>query len=270
MSDEEVTFEQALSLDAHQGGSCRVQISEAWAQGRATFGGLVAALLVRALERALPPERNMRSCVVDFVAPVAPGEATIQASVLRAGRALTHGEARISQNGAVCAIMVAAYGERRSTSIQIDAPAPPAIDPPEALTRFPYVAGVMPRFTSQFDFRIPGGRFAYMGAPRANFGGYVGYPGGGPSDAAGILGLLDAWPAPVLAMLNKFAPASTVTWMVDMVAELPARGARSDAFFRYESAALAAGGGYASHDARLWSPDGQLLALSRQMVVEFS
>jgi acyl-CoA thioesterase len=270
MDENEVTFESALTLGPAQGGSCRVQIGAEWSQGRATYGGLVAALLSRALERELPAERGLRSCLIDFIGPIAPGEATIQANLLRTGRALSHGEARIVQGGAVCAIMVAAYGERRATSLKIEAAPAPTLAAPEQLFRMPYLEGMMPRYQKQFEFRVAHGHVPYAGALRANIAGYVRHLAGGPIDAAGVLGLLDAWPPALLPKLTKFAPVSTVTWMVDVVTELPARGTQSDAFYRYEADAVAAEGGYASCEARLWGPDDRLVAASRQMVVEFS
>lgn len=270
MSENLVTFERALTLEAGTDNVVRAQIGTDWAQGRAVFGGLVAGLMARALERLLPAERSLRSCVVDFVGPAAPGEAIIQTAVLRAGRALSHAEARLSQNGQVCAVMIATYGERRETQLSLTGPSAPTGEAAEQLSRMPFIDGVMPRFTKHVEFRIAGGRIPYGGAERANIGGYVRFVGGGPIDAAGLLGLLDAWPPPALAKLKKFAPASSVTWMVDVIGELPARGTQSDAFYRYDAECVAADGGYASCEARLWAPDGKLIAISRQMVVEFS
>ena len=276
MSEDDVTFESALGLTASGAGSdlgvssWRTQIGAEWAQGRAIFGGLVAGLMARALERELPAERTLRSCLISFIAPAAHGEALIEAKLLRAGRALTHGEARLVQNGEPCALMLAAYGERRQTSLTVSGPSAPDFEAAEALSRLPYLEGVTPRFTKQIDFRVAGGHFLFMGAERAKLSGYMRYARGGPSDAAGLLGLIDAWPPPVLAKLKKFAPASTVTWMVDVIGELPARGTQSDAFYRYDAECIAAEGGYASCEARVWGPDGRLVATSRQMVVEFS
>jgi acyl-CoA thioesterase len=43
-----------------------------------------------------------------------------------------------------------------------------------------------------------------------------------------------------------------------------------DVFYRYEAETLAAGDGYGSIEGRIWSPTGELIAASRQLVAEFS
>src|SRR4051812_28361567 len=95
---DSASFHRQLAL-AGANGSYSAQISDLWSQGRAAFGGLVAALLARALEQVVPPDRTLRSALIDFIAPVAPGAVTVQASVLRAGKSLVHAEARMLQAG---------------------------------------------------------------------------------------------------------------------------------------------------------------------------
>lgn len=43
-----------------------------WAQGRASFGGLVVALQYEAMRAKVPADRPVRSLAVTFVGPVAP------------------------------------------------------------------------------------------------------------------------------------------------------------------------------------------------------
>ena len=76
-----------------------------------------------------------------------------------------------------------------------------------------------------------------------------------------------AWPAPVLPLMNAPAPASTVTWMVDIVGAIDGE---PDAWWRFAADTVAANGGHASVEARLWGSDGALVAVSRQLVAEFS
>ena len=269
MSDKQpVSFNQLLALEG-ENGTFSAQISEWWSQGRAAFGGLVAAQLARALERVVPAGRPLRSALIDFLAPANPGTVTIQASVLRTGKSLVHAEARMLQGGGPVALFIGTYGAARNTTLHLVGPKADDREPPETLHRLPYVDGAFPRFTQFFDYRLSGGT-RFHGSSEGKLAGYVRHAEAGPVDAAGLLALIDAWPPAVLPLLSKPAPTSSVTWMVDFVGQLPAQGSSSHAFYRYEAEALAAQHGYGSCEARLWGPDGALLAASRQLVVEFS
>jgi acyl-CoA thioesterase len=190
--------------------------------------------------------------------------------LLREGRTLTHAEARLVQAGAVAALCVGVYATPRSTSLQLPGVSPPPTPAPSELACVPYVEDMTPRFAQHFEFRVPPGRALFSSSPDPRVGGYVRHAQGGPIDAAGLLGLIDAWPPAFMPSLARPAVCSSVTWMVDIMAELPARGSQSDAYFRYEAETVAARSGCASCEARLWSDSGSLIAASRQLVAEFS
>ena len=107
-------------------------LAPGWGQGRTTLGGLVGGLLVaRAEALCADPARRLRSASVAFVGPVAPGAATLDGIVLRAGSwTTTHVEVTIAQDGEVRAVMIASFGEDRASGIAVDAaarnPAPDA------------------------------------------------------------------------------------------------------------------------------------------------
>lgn len=269
MSSRTSSIETALSLAPSPRGYI-ADVPESWSQGRATYGGLVGGLLARAAGAQVPPERALRSVLIDFIAPVAPGHAELEARVLRSGRTLTHVEARLIQGDEVAAVLTGAYGSPRSTSLNVPGAPAPAAPSSGELPRLPYIEGAMPRFTQHFDYRVTPGQQLFSGAARGQISGYVRHIEGGPVDAAGMLGLMDAWPPAFMPTLHRPAVASTVTWMVDFTQELPLLGTESHAYFRYEAELLAGAAGYASCDAQLWSESGQLVAISRQLVAEFS
>lgn len=239
-----------------------------WAQGRAAFGGLLGAMAARGLSEVIAADRPIRSLILDFMAPVAPGTVDVEVRPHRAGRAISHGEVRFSQRGELVAVAVAAFGASRPSSLTVPSPPIAPAEPPELLPSFPYVEGVFPAFTQHFDLRWVGGRFPYAGQTDASIGGWVRLHDVLPFDAALVLALLDAWPAPVLPLMHAPAPSSTVTWMVDFLVD-PA-SVPAGAWCRFEGRTEAAGDGYASVEGRLWAQDGRLLAVSRQTVVEFS
>lgn len=241
-----------------------------WGQGRAAFGGLVAGLCLRAA-RAKAPIRPLRSVLVSFVGPVSPGPAQIVSRLLRQGRALSQVEARLVQGGQDCAVLLAAFGDGRQTGLpSLPGPPPPPAPLPEVLPAFPFLAGITPDFTRYLDYLWVGEGLPFGGGPVARTGGWVRFQDQAPVDEAGALGLLDAWPAPVLTLLTAPAAASTVTWMVDLVRPWPVGGVDPAAWWRFEGRGTAAGEGYADVDGWLWGPDGALVATSRQLVAEYS
>src|SRR5688572_3047579 len=83
-------FSEILSSVAATGNSqFRITVTEDWGQGRATFGGLVAAAGNEAMRRLVPSDRPLRSLQTTFVGPAGPGTWSMHARVLRVGRAVT-------------------------------------------------------------------------------------------------------------------------------------------------------------------------------------
>jgi acyl-CoA thioesterase len=243
------------------------QVGPDWAQGRAAFGGALAGLAVRAVGPRIASDRRLLSVLVDFVSPADVGPIRVDTRILRAGRALTHAEARLVQGDELRAVVVLAYAADRATSVRWPgAAAPPAVTP-EGLPAFPYIEGVTPAFTQQFEYRWATGNLPFSGGGPPRIGGWVRLAEPVPVDDAVVLALLDAWPAPVLPLMNAPAPASTVTWMVDIVGAIDGE---PDAWWRFAADTVAANGGHASVEARLWGSDGALVAVSRQLVAEFS
>lgn len=245
----------------------RAHVGAEWSQGRAAFGGLLAAFAVRAARMVVAEDRPLRSMLLDFVAPAELGEIEVEPLLLRAGRGISHVQVQLRQKGQTLAVVLLAYGGGRSTALAWPGPSRPELPDPESLVPMPYIEGIIPAFTQNFDFRWTRGDFPFSGGTRPEIGGWVRSRVPVRPDEALVLALVDSWPAPILPLLSGPAPASTVTWMVDLVG--PIRGA-PDAWWAFYGDTVQAGDGYASIEGRLWGPSGELVAVSRQMVVEFS
>jgi acyl-CoA thioesterase len=250
-------------------------IEPGWSQGRATFGGLVAGLLVaRAEALCADPARRLRSAAVAFVGPVAAAPATLGGTVLRAGSSITHVEVELAQDGESRAAVLASFGADRASDVAVDA-APrnprPAIAAPETIEPIPHLPGVTPDFFARFDLRYATGAPPLSGAPEPDLGGWMRFAE--PPAAFGdreLVTLIDAWPPAVMPMFERPIAVSTVTWTVEPVA-WPLPGARDapDAFWQYDVRTLAAEAGYVHTSARIWDGAGRLRALSRQTVALF-
>ncbi len=264
------TLRDATTLTPTADGAWTAEVPEDWGQGRATFGGLLTGFALRAAAARVPEPRPLRSVLVDFVGPAGPGPVRVEATMLRTGRALTQVEARVFQADDPVVVVVAAYGAPRDTGIRC-APSPGVAQPtPAGLPAFPHVAGVTPAFTRHFDYRWATDRLPFTGADTADIRGWVRERGAQPVDAAAALALIDAWPAPVLSLAAAPFPASTVTWMVDFVAPDALGAAAPGAWWFFHGTTVAAGDGYAHVEGRLTDAAGRLVAVSRQLVAEFS
>ena len=245
----------------------QVDIPAGWGQGRATYGGLVAAILYRHLA-ARVPGRHLRSVTINFVGPVAPGAARLEAQVLRQGKSVTQAMVMLYQHDAVQAVLLASFGEPRESAIDI-APAPaPQYKSPEQLMALPYVEGVTPAFLQHFNACWGEGEFPFMGGKSSSVGGWVRFRDGeGDLSAEHLLALVDVWPPTVLGMMKVPAPSSSMTWTLELVADVDALSAAD--WYQYQATTDLAADGYVHSPARLWDAQGRLLALSRQTVVVF-
>jgi acyl-CoA thioesterase len=92
-------YSQVLDTVRPLDGAWTAEIPDAWTQGRTIFGGVQAALALRAMRDLVPQTVPLRVLQTTFIAPVPAGRLHIEASVLRSGKSVTHVEARIVDQG---------------------------------------------------------------------------------------------------------------------------------------------------------------------------
>src|ERR1700738_25770 len=103
-------FSETLESVRPSGSGFTADVGEDWSQGRATFGGMVAALGNEAMRRLVPIERQLRGLETIFVGPAFAGTVQIQAEVLRIGKAVTIASARLWSDNKVAATLTGVYG----------------------------------------------------------------------------------------------------------------------------------------------------------------
>ena len=240
-----------------------------WSQGRATFGGLVTGLLFDQMERQVAENRPMRSMQASFVGPVEPDvPAVFEASILREGRSVSQVEGRIFQNGEPKLVCLAAFAGDRESAVTIEGlPAPEAksVDECQAM---PSIEGLTPGFASYIEMRWAYGSMPFTGGSGREMGGWMRFrePPAELTDAH-IVALVDAWPAPVLQHYKTLVPASSLTWAFDIIHPRPALEA--DDWLLYKANIEQSGNGYCHFAAEIWTPRGELLAVSRQTAAVF-
>lgn len=256
-------LDQAATGTAH--------VEPGWGQGRATYGGLVGGLMHSALRAQLTadPAPPLRSLTVSFVAPVAPGEASIDATILRAGSSATQGQVLMTQEGKPVAAALASFGSSRPSGIVVSPAAVqmPQLPDPESIEPFPYIPGRSADFFQHIEMRLADGGLPFSAAQTSHMSGWMRFRQAPPTfDERHFVSIADAWPPAVIQMLPEPSPASSLTWTLEILDDV---AAAPDTHWAYGVHTDVARDGYAHTDARIWHPDGRLVAISRQTVSIF-
>lgn len=262
------SFNEAISA-FRATASHTVIIPEKWGQGRATFGGMVAAALFEKMVPHVGQDRPIRSLMVSFVAPVAPGEMSVVVTLLREGKAATQVQATAYQNDQVCAVVLASFGGDRDSEVNVVPAQAPGFQAPDEVKAFPFIPGLTPDFTQYFDYRYTVGKMPFMGSNQTEMGGWIKLREDTPEavSVAAILALLDAWPPAVFSLLKKPAAGSSLTWNISFV-KVP-NDCRANDWWQYLADIRSSANGYSHIDATLWDKHGNLAVISRQSVSVF-
>jgi acyl-CoA thioesterase len=230
------------------------------------YGGVVAGLLLRALEHHLgDTSRPVRSLTVHFCAPATEGEAELHTRMERSGRLVTHATARMQGPAGTLAVASATFGAARGSGLTyLEARAPEA-PPPDTLPALPEDAPV-PDFCRFFDYRYCLGGVPFSGAPVAEVGGWVRPREPLLLDSALCVGLLDSFPPSVLSRMEGFHMAASVDFTVHFFHALPRPGTRAEAWYLRTGRSRQAHEGFAEDLQELWTEQGELLAQCRQLV----
>lgn len=86
-------------------------------------------------------------------------------------------------------------------------------------------------------------------------------------DESLVIAMADTIPSPAISMLRSFAPASSLSWTLELLSDRWPRTGND--WWLVDAEATAARDGYAFQTATMWSSDGEPIALSRQSAVVF-
>ncbi|MDB4944017.1 MAG: acyl-CoA thioesterase [Labilithrix sp.] len=248
-------------------GTFTTTVTDDWLQGRSVFGGLQATIALAAMRSLVPAAMPLRSLQVTFVAPVPSGAVTARASILRAGKNVTHVEARIAgSDGATQCLVVGIFGASRASAV-IKRPVQPSFTSSDEPIELRYMPGLTPAFMQHMKMRWLRGPLPFTGASVADSIVEVGLLEAGPASELVLPILADAIPPLALAMLSAPSFGSSMIWMLELLDEGWERHGVQG--WRVDADVTAARDGYTSQNVMLWAPDGSPAMLSRQNMVVF-
>ncbi|MES2886114.1 MAG: thioesterase family protein [Pseudomonadota bacterium] len=265
------TFAEIIQPTARDAVALTFTISDDWLQGRSSFGGLQAAFALAAMRQLTGVTAPLRVLQTTFIAPVGGGDVRVVAHTLRAGKSVTHVEARLMQGEDTACLVVGIFGAARESAIQVPMAARDAPNGPDGLRDLPFAKGIAPNFTQHFQWRWATGGWPYSGSREPFTRIWLKHkaPTGSTLFDAEIafVALADAVPSPAISMMKVPKSSSSLTWSLELLRDTPPQ---ADGFWRIDSDIHQAQQGYVAQTAVVVAPDNQPVALSRQAVVVFA
>jgi len=260
-------FSETLASIQPRDGGWRAVIGEDWSQGRATFGGMVAALGNEAMRRLVPMDRALRGLDTTFVGPALAGEVNMDAEILRVGKAVTIARARLWSDGKIAAALTGVYGAARAAALSLTPTVEAGV---RAALDYPERAGVDmggPSFVRHFGYRWAEGARPFTGCSSRTAKIYVRHQDPAPLTESHVVALIDSIPSVVLQLMKTPAPSSSLTWTVQFLRH--DYSFAPDAWWRIDAEVNSAGSGYSCESCVLIDPAGAPAAVARQMVAVF-
>lgn len=242
-------------------------IDESWLQGRTAFGGLSTSLVFQAMQQQIEAERYLRTLSVSFVGPAPAGRHKIRTRVLREGGSVTHMQGELLCGDEVAVSVNAAFGKARIAKIALPGPVLPDVKAPQDCKPLPYIEGITPEFTKHFDMRFAYGAPPFAGAESADFGLWVKFKEPQFLSLSHLIALGDVPPMPGLNMITPPGMGSSLSWYVELPANIPQLVENEFVYFDYRC--QAAGDGYYNNIATLWTEAGQPIMFGRQVATVF-
>jgi len=244
---------------------CQVMVTPDWLQGRATFGGLVAAVGNEAMRKLVPLERPLRSLQTTFVGPAGANSPwTVRARVLRVGKAVTIAHCEIFDAGQIACVQIGIYGSDRESVALIK---PAAGSAPKKVDE---LHDVQPHeqvpFIQHFGIRWAEGAEPFSGTQSPTKA-FIRHRDQAATSESHVVALIDCVPTPALSMFKAMAPASSLVWTLELFEHDLQFGA--DRWWRIDTDIDAASGGYINQTGLLHDPDGRPVALTRQLVAAY-
>lgn len=263
-------FAATTAITPLGGGRYRCVLDPRWSALAGINGGILLAVITRAVAAEVGRDRGLRTVQCQFMRPPAPGDAELEVVTLRTGKRATNLRVQLTQQGRLIleALVVCFAGGLREVASW--APAMPDVEPPGAEPssiadpRMPAIAERL-TYTPRLGPPPLSGTPVPPGKP-ARTGGWLQLKGDQPIDAAVLAFFADAWWPASLGPLNQLAFNPTIDLTFHLRAQLPPEGLPAQPLL-LDVTTIAMQEGLVDEDARLYSADGTLLAQSRQLAI---
>ena len=260
-------LDEAIDLKAADPGEFRGATHPAYANMVGPFGGTTAAQLLQAAW--LHPERlgEPVALTVNFAAPVADGDIRFLARPARTNRSTQHWIIEARQGQETVATATAVFALRRQTWSAGEARMPQGLPSAKALQRMPTTG--MPTWPQRYDMRFLEGAYPTFDEQEQTHSRsclWVRDEPERPMDFAALAAMSDSFFPRIYVRRRRRSMIGTVTLTTYFHADEALLAEVGAQHVLGVAKALNYRNGYFDQTGELWSPEGQLLASTHQLV----
>lgn len=259
------SFSELLAQCQNKGDEVAVEIPSNWMQGRTTYGGLSAALCLKAVQLQLQDLPPLRSALVTFVGP-AGGKVSMTCKVLRRGKSVSNIQVDMVSETGFATQAVFNFGSDRPSRLEKTFTSKPDVLSIDDSAYFFGDVDQAPVFAQNFETKLAKGGHPISGSKENEHFIWVRHHDENANDLAALIGIADMPPPAVLPMFTEFAPVSSMTWMMNFASvDL----STENGWWLMRTCAEYAQKGYSSQDMQVWNAQGDLVITGRQNVAVF-
>ncbi|QTH64570.1 thioesterase family protein [Psychrosphaera ytuae] len=248
----------------------KLTIPDHWSQGRTVFGGISAALAYQASANLISDGRELRAFHCNFVGPLnVEQEIEVSAEVLRTGKSVTQILAKVTQAGQVGVMVQLCFGVARESKLDFKDHPSHNMPLPKKPKFIPQIPKIVPKFIRHFDLAMEVGSFGVGSTRDPEMHGWCRFSKA-PKEIsmAHLIAMMDCWPPSMFQMMKIPAPASTMSWDIEFIH--PVSKINPEDWLAMVVKASHVNQGYGHEEAKFWDTNGNLIALSRQVVTVFA
>jgi hypothetical protein len=260
-------FDNSLALARGEDGAWHGETSPAYANMVGPFGGWIAAICMKAVLSEESRLGDPIALTLNFMGPIADGAFRITTRLSRRNRSTEFWLVELVQgegDGLLTAIQaMITLGAHRDTQNYSEI-SMPDVAGPESAIRAPLREGG-PKWFAQFDNRWLSG-LPFQGGVQGRSRQWARLAEPRPLDAVLLTAIADLMPPRTFFHFATMTPSSTISMSVYFHATPDEMAEIGDQHVLIDSAGRYGARGFCDHEARVWAPDGRLLATTEQVV----
>ena len=263
-------FSEAMRIEEQNDGRLVANFDRSWWVVNGPNGGVIAALLIRAAQHYLGGDRCVRTATTHFLAVPKEGPVHLEVSVERQGRIAAFATVRMTQEDRPIATALVACADMEIVSHEWEQrsfPTLPPIAETWVMTRNSDDVPLRSRWDQRWGLGVPGVPETSTVPGGYEAGGWVRLVEPEPYDEALLAAMADCWVPAVMVHSDVALHTPTLELTVQFRTDPRNIDLKRNDYCAAVFRQLSGREGFIDETGEIWSPDGHLLALCRQIGV---